>query len=276
MKLFNKVAIVGVGLIGGSLGLAIKKKKLANKVIGVSRHRKTLRAAVRRGAIDQGSQDIKTVKDAELIILAAPVATIMALAPKISKIARKDCIITDVGSTKSELVSGLEKLFPHYVGTHPLAGSEKKGVANACAALFSNSLCILTPTRNTSRPALNKIKRLWNSMGAKTVILTPAKHDEALSFISHLPHIAAFSLIGSVPEQYLKFASTGLKDTTRIAYSDANLWVDIFLSNRKNILKSMDVFGKKLARIKSAVARNDKKSLVKILKQAKTKRELLG
>ncbi len=276
MKLFNKIAIVGVGLIGGSLGLAIKKKGLAHQVIGVSRQRKTLRAALRNRAIDIASQDIGIVKDADLIILAAPVDTIIALALKIAKIAREDCLVTDVGSTKGEIVSKLEKVFPHYLGSHPLAGSEKKGVVNACAKMFNNSLCILTPTRATRSAVLNKIKRFWQAVGARTVNLAPDKHDRILSFISHLPHIAAFSLIGAVPRQHLKLASGGLKDTTRIAYSDAGLWADIFLSNRRNILKAIAAFQQELAGIKSAVARKDKKSLLGILKKAKTKRELLG
>lgn len=276
MKLFNKVAIVGVGLIGGSLGLAIKKRKLANKVIGVSRQRKTLRAAIKSKAIDIASQDIGIVKDADLIILAAPVGSIITLAPKIAKIAKKDCIVTDVGSTKNEIVSKLEKVFSNYAGSHPLAGSQKTGVVNACADLFNNSLCILTPTRATRTVVLNKIKRLWQAIGARIVILAPDKHDRVLSFISHLPHIAAFSLIDTIDKQDLKFASGGLKDTTRIACSDAKLWADIFLSNRKNILKSINEFQQKLAGIKSAVNRKDKKLLLRILQQAKTKRELLG
>jgi prephenate dehydrogenase len=276
MKLFNKVAIVGVGLIGGSLGLAIKKRKLADKVIGVSRQRKTLRAAIRSKAIDIASQDIGIVKDADLIILAAPVGAILTLAPKIAKIAKKNCIITDVGSTKKEIVSSLEKVFSNYAGSHPLAGSEKRGVVNACADLFNNSLCILTPTRATRPVVLNKIKSLWQAIGARIAILAPDKHDKVLSFISHLPHIAAFSLIDTIDRQDLKFASGGLKDTTRIACSDAKLWADIFLSNRKNILKSINEFQQKLSGIKSAVTRKDKKLLLRILQQAKNKRELLG
>ena len=276
MRLFNKVAIVGVGLIGGSMALAIKRKKLANQVIGVSRHKKTLLRAKKRHAIDKGSQDIGIVKDADLVILATPVNTILNLAPIISKIIRPDCIVSDVGSTKQKIVSQLDKIFPRYVGSHPLAGSEKRGMINACPDIFKGSLCILTPTKNTDRGALEKIRRLWRQLGAEVFSLTPAIHDKILSFVSHLPHIVAFSLIDIIPKQYLEFASTGLKDATRIAASDSQLWLDIFLSNRKNMLKTIDLFQENLYRIKKAINKKDKKLLNTILKRAKSKREILG
>lgn len=276
MRLFNKAAIVGVGLIGGSMALAIKRKKLANQVIGVSRHKKTLLRAKKRRAIDKGSQDIGIVKDADLVILATPVNTILNLAPIISKIIRPDCIVSDVGSTKQKIVSQLDKIFPRYVGSHPLAGSEKRGMINAHPDIFKGSLCILTPTKNTDRGALEKIRRLWRQLGAEVFSLTPAIHDKILSFVSHLPHIVAFSLIDIIPKQYLEFASTGLKDATRIAASDSQLWLDIFLSNRKNMLKTLALFQRNLYRIKKAINKKDKKSLNTILKRAKSKREILG
>lgn len=276
MKLFNKVAIIGVGLIGGSMALAIKKKHLANKVIGISRHRNTLRLAKKISAIDMGSCDLKIVKDADLIILATPVNTILEIAKTLSKIIKPDSIVTDVGSTKGEIVSSLKKLFPHYVGSHPLAGSEKRGVLNANANIFKNSLCILTPVKSTHQPSLRKIRKLWNVLGARVVYIEPSLHDSILSFVSHLPHLIVFSLIGAVPKKYLKFAAAGFKDTTRIASSDAMLWRDIFLSNQKNILKAIEFFQDNLTRIKNAIQKKDKKSLIRILKQAKNKRDSLN
>ncbi len=276
MKLFNKVAIIGVGLIGGSIALAIKKKRLAGEVIGVSRHKKSLLLAKKKGAIDRGSQGIDIIKDADLLILATPVSTIIDLAPKILKIIGKDCIVTDTGSTKEEIALFLSKIFPNYVGSHPLAGSEKRGVINADPGIFKNSLCILTPVKNTSKKALKKVNLLWRQLGAKTVLLSPKSHDRILSFTSHLPHAIAFSLTNSMPLSYLKFASTGLRDTTRIAASDSQLWTDIFLSNGKNMLKTIGLFQDALSRIKSAIQKKDKKQLTLMLKQAKNKRDRLG
>ena len=274
-KLFDKVAIVGTGLIGGSMALAIKKKRLANEVIGVSRHRKTLLIAKRNGIIDRGSQDFSIIKDADLVVLAAPVNTILNSAEPISKIIRPDCIVTDVGSTKREIVSKLGMIFPGYVGSHPLAGSEKRGVLNADAGIFCGTLCILTPTRKTDKQALGKIKKLWNALGARVLLLPADSHDKILSFVSHLPHVAAFSLISIVPGKYLKFAASGLKDTTRIASSDSQLWSDIFLSNPKNISKAISLLQDVLSRIKSAIDKKDRKLLSSILKEAKKKRESL-
>jgi prephenate dehydrogenase len=167
-------------------------------------------------------------------------------------------------------------VFARYIGSHPLAGSEKRSVVNADSRLFNNSLCILTPIKNTDRQTLAKIKRLWSNLGAKTVSLTPQRHDKILSFVSHLPHIAAFSLINAVPRCYLKFASTGLKDTTRIAASDSELWSEIFLGNRKNIVKTIELFQESLATIKSAIKSKNGKALAGILKEAKKKREFLN
>lgn len=275
MRLFNKVAIIGVGLIGGSIALAIKKKKLAQEIIGVSRHKETLSLAKKIRAIDRGAQDLSIIKDADLVILATPTDTIINLAGKISQIVEKECIVSDVGSTKEEVVAKLERIFPKYIGSHPLAGSQKRGLINAYAAIFRNSLCVLTPTKNTDKKTQGKIRRLWIELGAEVIYLTPSLHDKVLSLISHLPHLAAFSLIGVVPTRYLKFASTGLKDTTRIAASDSQIWTDILCSNRENIIKAIDLFQANLSQIKSAIQKRDKQHLISILKKAKKKREKL-
>jgi len=274
-KLFNKVAIVGTGLVGGSMALAIKKKRLANEVIGVSRHKKTLFTAKKNGIIDRGSQDFDIIKDADLVVLAAPVNTILNLAKPISKIVKPGCIVTDVGSTKRQIVSNLQMVFPGYVGSHPLAGSEKRGVDNAEAGIFCGTLCILTPTGKTDKRALEKIKKLWNALGARVLLLPADSHDKILSFVSHLPHVVAFSLISIVPGKYLKFAASGLKDATRIASSDSQLWSDIFLSNPKNISTAISLFQDVLSRVKTAIDKKDRKLLVSILKEAKKKRESL-
>lgn len=276
MRKFHKVAIIGTGLIGGSLALAIKKKRLADQIVGVSRHKKNLAIAKKKGAIDQGSQHLDIIRGADLVVLAVPVSAIINLASEIRKLISKGCIVIDVGSTKKQIVSCLEKIFPNYVGTHPLAGSEKRSILHAHPDLFNNSLCILTPTKKTTPKILNKIKMLWGEAGAKVALMAPETHDKILSFVSHLPHIAAFSLIGAVPGQHLKFASGGLRDATRIAASDSELWVDIFFSNQKNILEAIKSLEGNLTKIKSAIKRKDRKTLSAILKKAKGKRESLG
>lgn len=276
MRLFNKVAIVGVGLIGGSVALAIKNKKLARQVIGVSRRKSTLLSAKKNRAIDKGSQDLKIIQGADLVILATPVNTILNLAQAVSRVIRSDAIVTDVGSTKQEIAVKLDKIFPRYVASHPLAGSEKRGVDNASPDIFKNSLCVLTPTNNTNPETLKKIERLWRQLGAKVVFLRPDTHDKILAFISHLPHAIAFALIDIIPGGFLKLGANSLKDTTRIALSDSSLWADIFLSNRKNMVRSIELFQKNLSRIKSAINKKDKKRLIKILAAAKSKRAILG
>lgn len=276
MRIFNKVVIVGTGLIGGSIALAIKKKNLAREVIGISRRRKSLFLAEKKGAIDTGSLSLDIAKAADLLILATPVNTIMSLARKISRIISSDCIVTDVGSTKKEVSSVLDRLFPNYVGSHPLAGSEKRSIINARADIFKGSLCVLTPTKNTHRQTLKKIKLFWERIGARVVLLGPENHDRALAFVSHLPHIIAFSLINTVPNKYLKLSSTGFRDTTRIAASDSEIWSDIFLSNRRNVLNTLDLLEKDLSRIKSLIQKRDRRSLALMIKKAKARRESLA
>jgi prephenate dehydrogenase len=273
--MFNKAAVIGTGLIGGSLAMEIRKLKLAKEVVGVCRHKESLAWAKSIGAIDYGSQNLEIIKNADLLILAMPVNSIISLAPAIARIIGKDCLVTDVGSTKKEIVRTLEKLFPNYVGSHPLAGSEKRGVKNAHKDLFKDSLCILTPTKKTKTAAMRKISLLWKKVGARTVSLKPEVHDKILSFVSHIPHVAAFSLIESVPEPFLKFSSGGLKDTTRIAASDNELWTEIFLTNRKNIIRGIKIYQKNLTAIKSAILEKNRKKLSLILKRAKDKRNRL-
>ncbi|MDP2044208.1 MAG: prephenate dehydrogenase [Candidatus Omnitrophota bacterium] len=275
MKMFNKVVIFGTGLIGGSLGLALKRKHLVERITGLSRHKKNARKALKIGSIDCIGSSIDAVRDADLVILASPVDSIINIALKIAKGLKKDCVVIDVGSTKENIVTKAGALIPNFVGCHPLAGSEKKGIENARGTIFAGSICIITPSAKTKKNALNKIKLLWRKLGAQVVILTPKKHDQILAFTSHLPHTIAFSLIGSIPDKFLSISSGGLKDTTRISGSNALLWSKIFLSNRKNLLASVSSFQAKLAALKLALENKDMKCLMKILSAAKRKRERL-
>ena len=276
MKIFNKVVIIGTGLIGGSVGLASRKQRLAGEVIGLSRQQKNARLAKKVGAIDRIGQSLEVVEDADLVILATPVDTIINLAWEVSKKINKDCIVIDVGSTKERIVTKLGALIPNFLGCHPLAGSEKKGIANLEDSIFKGSICIITPTLETNPRTLNKVKLLWRRLGANVVLLSAKKHDQVLAFTSHLPHALAFSLINSIPDQCLLFSSSGLRDTTRISSSDAHLWSEIFLSNRNNLLAALSIFQTKLTVLKLALRSGNKKQLAKILVSANKKREKLG
>ncbi|TBR15744.1 prephenate dehydrogenase [bacterium] len=276
MKPFKKVVIVGVGLIGGSLALVLKKNRLASSVIGIARHKDSIKLAIRRGVIDGGSLDFSIAEGADLLVFATPVGSILSLASDFKKIVPADCIVMDVGSTKEKVVNQLSKIFPNFIGTHPMAGSEKKGVMNSQVNLFKDSLCIITPVKKTNKQALHRISQLWKSLGVKVFYLKPAQHDRIISFVSHLPHLVAFSMINNVAVNFMKFASTSLRDGTRVAASDPQMWRDILLTNRGNILKAVRSFQKQLELIENAVANKDSAKLSKIIKEANKRRRALG
>lgn len=281
MAKFNKVAIIGVGLIGGSIGLAIKKKRAAKQVIGIFRHDETRRKALKRKAVDQASMSIAAaVREADLIIVASPVHAIPKLIKEASKYARPGTIITDVGSTKGWIVNEVEKNLPrqrkiYFVGSHPMAGSEHTSVMFARANLLENAPCIVTKTASTDKMALRKVLNFWKTLGARTSVMSPAQHDSSVSLISHLPHIMAFGLAGAVPEKELQYAAEGFKDTTRVAGSDPKLWADIFLTNKKEIVRAGRLFEKYYKSIISAIAKGEYLKTVSILNKAKSKREKL-
>lgn len=272
MRLFNKVAIIGVGLIGGSLGLALKKKALAKEIIGIGHRQKSIDQALRVGAIDAGYLELDKLRDADLVILAAPVKEIIDILPKLKNLITKDCLIIDAGSTKSEIIKTAEKHKLRYIGCHPLAGMEKKGPENARADLFKNSLCLLVSPKKYNPQDLSRVKKLWEALGARTLVLNSEKHDRILSFTSHLPHAVAFSLIDCIKPEYFSFAASGLKDTTRIALSDSLLWKDIFLTNRKQLLLAINTFEKSLRRMKILIKDNRTDKLKGYLEKARDKR----
>lgn len=274
MKLFNKVAIIGTGLIGGSLALDIKRQGLALEVVGVSRKEKSIRLAKAMGAIDSGATALKVAKDADLVVLATSVDSIIALGKQLANILKKETIVTDVGSTKVKIVSELERLFPVFVGSHPLAGSEKKSIANAQAGLFKGSTCILTPTIRTDSKALHTIKKMWQKIGARVITMPPKQHDRILSFTSHLPHTVAFALINSIPSDYLNYSAAGLRDTTRIALSDSQLWTEVLLSN-KNMAHALGCLEVELRKLRKAIMTRNHKILQALLRKAQKKRENL-
>lgn len=279
MALWNKVAIIGVGLIGGSIGLAIKKNACAREVIGVFRRKATLKRALRHKAVDKGVMDLSSgVKDADLIILAVPVHLIPGLTAKVLRSAKPGAIITDAGSTKEWIVDKIESLTKksrniHFVGSHPMAGSEHTGVEFAKNDLFKGSPCIVTKTLRTDRKAIAKVAGFWRSLGGRVKVMSPSEHDRTTSLISHLPHMVAFSLAGAVPGKDMACAAEGFRDTTRVASSDPELWADIFLTNRKAVLNAGVIFNKYFRNLIKTISKNDRRMTVKILRHAKSKRD---
>jgi len=287
--LFKKVVIVGVGLIGGSLGLILKQQGLAETVIGVGRRIENLQLAVKLGAIDQyesSAQD--AVNDADLVVLATPVDTYATHLREWGRSLPSRAIVSDVGSVKGQLVVEAEQLLPphvRFVGAHPIAGREKSGVAYATSDLFKGARCLVTPTPRTDPEALEAICQLWKSTGSVVCSLDPFDHDFVLGAVSHLPHVAAFALMQALTQlqgqlgnsaTLLEYSGGGLRDTTRIAASSPEMWRDICLANRDNLLKMIEVYMEHLKHFKDCVEQRDGKGLEKIMEQAKLARERLS
>jgi prephenate dehydrogenase len=259
---FSKITIIGLGLIGGSLAGSLKKSGRVGEVFGVDFDGKALDYAVREGIIDHGSKEIeKGANESELIVIATHVGIIPKLVQSITPLAAKGTIITDVGSVKGRIVKEIDELLPshlYYVGGHPIAGREYSGVWASDPRLFDGKRCILTPTPKTHPEALAKVKNLWESVGAVVFTMDAETHDRVFSFVSHLPHLVAYALVNSVDSQRVlpnlfDFAGGGLRDYTRIGASSPEMWADIFLMNKENLLESIREFKKSLEAIEEFV-----------------------
>jgi prephenate dehydrogenase len=281
--LFSRVAVIGVGLIGGSLALAGKEKGLVGEAIGFGRRRENLERAKRLGAIDRIETDLKkSVEGADLVVLATPVGTFESLLKEISSSLTKGSLVSDVGSVKGRLVERMERLTPkgsHFIGAHPIAGKEKSGVEASSSRLFVGARCILTPTTRTDRSGLKKISELWEGVGATVVEMDPLLHDRLLAAVSHLPHVLAYALMEALTqpplavEGLLGFSSGGLRDFTRIAASSPEMWRDIALLNDKEILSAIDAYRTTLDRIREMIAEGDNEELLKLFERAQKTRE---
>ena len=276
--LFGQITIVGLGLIGGSVGMEARRRRLARVVVGLSRRPATIRRARTRGAIDWGTTDpARAVRDADLVVLATPVDMIAPRARSLAPCMRPGGLLTDAGSTKAAIVEALDHRLPRrvaFVGAHPVAGSEQRGLAAAQAGLFDGSLCIVTPTAQTNPQALAAVSRFWARLGMQVVRMSPARHDRLLAGGSHLPHLIAYALAGSVSPG-LPRAPRSFLDMTRIARSEPDLWDDIFLSSRQPLLAALVSFTKELEQLGRAVARGDRASLRRRLTRAKARRDVL-
>lgn len=282
---FNQATIVGVGLIGGSLGMILRRKGLATSVIGVGRRIENLKTAVELGAIDRYVVNPKEgVKDADLVVLATPVDTYDRHLREWASCLKPGTIVTDVGSVKGELVEQAERAMPagvHFVGAHPIAGKEKTGVVAGSEQLFIGARSILTPTKQTNQKALEQVSALWQETGAIVMTMDPYLHDKILGAVSHLPHVAAFALMNAlidirtqVPTLDLaSHSGGGLRDTTRIAASSPEMWRDIFLWNRDNLTAFIEAFERSLGELKRLIRAGDAAGIEKALERAKAERE---
>jgi len=263
--MFETIGIAGLGLVGGSVALAVKSKGIAHKIFGYTRTSQTLQKATERGIIDRGFSDFdEFIKDAEFVILSAPISANIGFARRIAK-QHPYLLFTDVGSTKTDIVRAVEESFPsghRFAGSHPMAGSEKKGIDQASGSLFENKAVIITPLPNCACSTIETIEKFWQMIGGKPIRMDAKTHDEICTYTSHLPHLIAFLLVSLLSEKmdepYVNFCvGAGFRDTTRIAASDHEIWSEIFLSNRKNMLHAIKKLRLYLDQVEKMIDKKD-------------------
>jgi len=284
--MFRKMVVAGVGLIGGSLALDMRRRGLVKEVLGYGRTEANLKVAKKSDLIDGyflREGDIPS--DTDFLMLGTPVQTIVPLTESFLPNLRPGCIVSDVGSVKAEIVRGMEKILPpdiHFVGAHPIAGSEQWGAQAARADLFVGKRCILTPTRHTDPRALKKMETLWRRVGAKVQTMDAEQHDKVLGVVSHLPHVVAYALVNALDQTRIDgidlktYCAGGFKDITRIASSRPELWRDICLLNHKAVSKSLGVYIRNLERMKRAIDNGNGAVLDADFSRAQSVREEIG
>jgi prephenate dehydrogenase len=280
---FQKITIIGVGLLGGSIGLAVRQRKLAREVAGYVRREASLHDCERAGAVDYATTDLlAAVSHADLVVLCTPLAQMRALAQQFLPALQRGALVTDVGSVKADVVrevaAVIRKGGAHFVGSHPMAGGEKMGVLAARADLYANAVCVVTPGRHANPGAVRKLEKFWQSLGARTLRLDAAQHDLLVSRSSHLPHVVAAALVNLVlaparPQTQLGLCATGFRDTTRIASGSPEMWRDIALANRKNLARSLAAYTTQLGDFQTALKQGDAAAVEKFFTQAKVRRD---
>ena len=277
MGKLRQISVLGMGLLGGSITLAIRRTFSGVKTVGYSHRASTRRKAKELGVADEIAANLKdAVAKADIVILATPICTFEEYFCEMAGLLKDGCIVTDVGSTKVLAHKWAAKSFGekvHYVGSHPIAGSEQRGVDFARDDLFENSDCILTKTEKTNSTAMHTLKDFWSMLGCKVQLMSPAEHDKILSNISHLPHMLAAGLVNASDKEELKLAGLGFIDTSRIASGPANVWADILVTNSGNCGRAIDRFIKELQKLQKAVKSENKEQIEKLLDAAKNKRE---
>ncbi|MGH8763549.1 MAG: prephenate dehydrogenase [Nitrosospira sp.] len=290
----NKLVIIGVGLIGGSFALALRKAGLARHIVGVGRSPENLQHARRLGAIDEIASDLqRALKDAEIVFLAIPVGQTGEIMAQISSFLEPDTIVTDAGSTKQDVVAAarsyLTKHLNNFVPGHPIAGAELSGASAADAELFRNKNLVLTPLDETSVGAVKRVTELWQACGARVSQMSAIRHDNIFAAVSHLPHVLAFLLMNRIytgigrdpgdllrPGDLLHFTGSGFRDFTRIAGSSPEMWRDICLANREALCEQIDAYQNELTALREMLARGDGEAMESIFTNAReTRRQWL-
>ncbi len=279
----DKLAVVGVGLIGGSLALALKEAGAVGHVVGIGRGLPNLETAMRLGVVDSFTQDlVEGVADADVVFLATPVQSLGTVAEQAMPYLKPGAIITDGGSVKQAVIDAIEPHLRddvHFVPGHPIAGTEDSGAEAAFATLYRERRCILTPTERTAEEALERIRQMWQLVGSQVVIMDVDKHDRVLAAISHLPHMVAYALVNAVgaydryDESILEYSAGGFRDFTRIASSDPTMWRDIAQSNREALLEMMEQFETFFAELKEDVATGSGERLFEFFRRSKQSRD---
>ncbi|GAB4294645.1 MAG: hypothetical protein Kow0096_11010 [Thiohalomonadaceae bacterium] len=281
--MIRRLCIIGVGLIGGSLARALKAAGVVGEVIGYGRDAAQLQLAVELGVIDRAETDLATaLSGADVVVLAIPVGAMEGVLCAMAQYLGGDTIVTDVGSTKGSVVAAAERAFgtvpPRFVPGHPIAGTERSGVAASFAGLYHQRRVILTPLAHTDPAAMATVRTMWQAAGAEVVEMTVQHHDEVLAATSHLPHVLAYTLVDTLARMeehtdIFRFAAGGFRDFTRIASSDPRMWHDICLANREAILKVLDRYTADLAAVRGAIARGDGAALLHTFGRAKKARD---
>jgi prephenate dehydrogenase len=280
---WRKITLAGVGLLGGSLGLAIRQRGLAEHVAGYVRRESSVADCEKAGAVDEASCDLhRAVKDADLVILCTPLAQMRQLTEQMLPSLKPGAIVTDVGSVKGSVIEELEPLVTRagavFVGSHPMAGAEKMGVAAARADLFENAICVVTPTSRTPRSAVESVMSFWKSLGGRPLSMSADAHDEYAGRSSHLVHVVASELANYIlspvhaKEQALLCAN-GFRDTTRVASGSPEMWRDIALANRRNLARVLGVFVEDLQEFQLALESGDARTVGEFFTQAKERRD---
>jgi prephenate dehydrogenase len=280
--MLRKLSILGPGLLGGSIGLAARHRKIAQRVVIWARRLDAADQAYQLGAADEATNDlVKAVTDAELVVLATPIGVMRALVDQIRPALPQGCVVTDVGSVKYPIVTALSDALngkARFVGSHPMAGSEQSGIDAARRDLFENAACIVTPREDTDKAALKIVYDFWKALGCSVKTLAPLEHDEIVARISHLPHVVAAAVINVIchdDAQALNLVGPGFKDFTRIAGGPFEMWTEICLENRGEIGRALDQLIEELGKVRAAVENADAVELRAMLKRAKHFRDEL-
>lgn len=282
---FERIALIGVGLIGSSMALAARRAGLADRVVGSARTEATVEKALQLGIIDEGfSSAAEAARGSDLVVLCAPVGVCGAIAEQINAACafRDGAILTDVGSVKAAIVADVGPHVPagvHFVPGHPIAGTEQSGPEAGFAELFDNRWCILTPPESCDSTALGRLKSFWEGLGSRVQIMSPGHHDLVLAITSHVPHLIAFNIVNTAAhlervtdQEVIKFSAGGFRDFTRIAASDPIMWRDVFLNNKEAVLEMLGRFSEDLTALQRAIRFSDGETLHRLFSEARTLR----